>query len=278
MATLSPCQTRVKPMFFHLIQVPPPPSTPDTVTDWFYSQALDSFSHKEEPRKDAQSAKSTKSSRKNAEIIGVRGPKAKFQHPWAACPPFSHSYPFPNSGGSEGKESICNASTRFWFLCWEDPLDKGMATHSSILAWRILWTEEPHGYSPWGHRVGHDWVTNTFTSLTKSPQVLNLDLCEFKKKYIPVICDQFSVLGLPGILVLFLHLRKSFKKTNKEIFHLMTLPPNKATCFCRYFLFQPSFLLENGHIIYDQPKLWMQSQFYKKAGILNPFCYRRGIN
>ena len=34
----------------------------------------------------------------------------------------------------------------------EDPLEEGMATHSSILAWRILWTEEPGGYSPWGHK------------------------------------------------------------------------------------------------------------------------------
>ena len=33
----------------------------------------------------------------------------------------------------------------------EDPLEKGMATHSSILAWRIPWTEDP-GYSPWGHK------------------------------------------------------------------------------------------------------------------------------
>ena len=32
----------------------------------------------------------------------------------------------------------------------EDPLEKGMATHSSILAWRIPWTEELMGYSPWG--------------------------------------------------------------------------------------------------------------------------------
>ena len=31
----------------------------------------------------------------------------------------------------------------------EDPLEKGMATHSSILAWRIPWTEEPGCYSPW---------------------------------------------------------------------------------------------------------------------------------
>ena len=35
-------------------------------------------------------------------------------------------------------------------LCREDPLKEGMATHSSILAWRIPWTEEPAGCSPWG--------------------------------------------------------------------------------------------------------------------------------
>ena len=34
----------------------------------------------------------------------------------------------------------------------EDPLEKEMATHSSILAWRIPWTEEPGGYSPWGRK------------------------------------------------------------------------------------------------------------------------------
>ena len=37
-------------------------------------------------------------------------------------------------------------------LGWEDPLEKGMAAHSSILAWRILWTEEPGGYSPQGRK------------------------------------------------------------------------------------------------------------------------------
>ena len=35
-------------------------------------------------------------------------------------------------------------------LGWEDPLERVMATHSSILAWRIPWTEEPGGYSPQG--------------------------------------------------------------------------------------------------------------------------------
>ena len=43
----------------------------------------------------------------------------------------------------------------------EDPPEKEMEIHFSILAWRILWTEEPDGYSP--QRVGHGWVTNTFT-------------------------------------------------------------------------------------------------------------------
>ena len=40
---------------------------------------------------------------------------------------------------------------------WEDLLEKEMATHSSILAWRIPWTEEPGGLQPVGlQRVGHD--------------------------------------------------------------------------------------------------------------------------
>ena len=43
----------------------------------------------------------------------------------------------------------------------EDPLDKEMATHSSILAWRIPWTEEPSRLQTMGlQRVGHDWATS----------------------------------------------------------------------------------------------------------------------
>ena len=42
-------------------------------------------------------------------------------------------------------------------LSWEDPLEKEMATHSSIFAWRIPWTEEPGGLQSIGsQRVGHD--------------------------------------------------------------------------------------------------------------------------
>ena len=46
----------------------------------------------------------------------------------------------------------------------EGTLEKGMATHSSVLAWRILWTEEP-GRSFGSQRVRHDWATNSFTFL-----------------------------------------------------------------------------------------------------------------
>ena len=48
-------------------------------------------------------------------------------------------------GGSDCKESACNAGEPGSFPGPGRPLEKGMATHSSILAWRIPWTEEPGG-------------------------------------------------------------------------------------------------------------------------------------
>ena len=51
-------------------------------------------------------------------------------------------------------------------LGWEDPLEEGMATHSSFLAWKIPWTEEPGGYSPWGHKesaITENACTHTIT-------------------------------------------------------------------------------------------------------------------
>ena len=47
--------------------------------------------------------------------------------------------------------------TQIWLLDWEDPLEKGMATHSNSLAWSIPWTEEPGKLQSLGsQRVGHD--------------------------------------------------------------------------------------------------------------------------
>ena len=51
--------------------------------------------------------------------------------------------------------------TRVRSLGQEDPLEKNMATHSSILAWEIPWTEKPDRLQSMGlQRVGHDWATS----------------------------------------------------------------------------------------------------------------------
>ena len=52
-------------------------------------------------------------------------------------------------GGSAGKESACNTEDLGWIPGWKDPLEKGTATHSSILVERIPWTGQ-------SRRVGHD--------------------------------------------------------------------------------------------------------------------------
>ena len=60
-------------------------------------------------------------------------------------------------GGSDGKESACNAGNQLQSLGWEDPLEEGMATDSNFLPGESPWTEEPGGLqSTWSQRVGHD--------------------------------------------------------------------------------------------------------------------------
>ena len=60
-----------------------------------------------------------------------------------------------------GKEPACQyRRCRVWSLGWEDPLEKEMATYSSIPAWEIPWTEKPDGLqSMWLQRIGHDLAT-----------------------------------------------------------------------------------------------------------------------
>ena len=58
--------------------------------------------------------------------------------------------------------------TQIRSLGWEDPLEEGMETHSSILAWEIPWTEEPGGLrSVWSQRVRHDWAHTQLTHTHK---------------------------------------------------------------------------------------------------------------
>ena len=57
-----------------------------------------------------------------------------------------------------GKESACIAGDMGLIPGPDDPLEEGMATHSSILAWRLLWPEEPGGLQSIGsHRIRHNW-------------------------------------------------------------------------------------------------------------------------
>ena len=68
---------------------------------------------------------------------------------WASL---SFSLGFP--GGSDGKESACNVGDLGAIPGLERSPGEGNRgpAHSRILAWRITWTEEPGGYSPWGHK------------------------------------------------------------------------------------------------------------------------------
>ena len=70
-----------------------------------------------------------------------------------------------------GKESVCNAGNPGLILGQEDPLEEEMATHFSILAWKIPWTEEPGGlHSKGWQRVRYDWAN------TKHPHAYNMNL------------------------------------------------------------------------------------------------------
>ena len=63
--------------------------------------------------------------------------------------------------------------TQVWSLSQEVSLEKEMATHSSILAWEIPWTEDPGGLQSVGpQRVRHNWVTNTLMNIRETHFVL----------------------------------------------------------------------------------------------------------
>ena len=78
--------------------------------------------------------------------------------------------------------------TRVWALNWKNPLEKGMATHSSILAWRIPWTEKPGGLQSMElQRVGQDWVTKHVCILYEKAPWPDAALCWGKNALLPVL-------------------------------------------------------------------------------------------
>ena len=81
-------------------------------------------------------------------------------------------------GGSDGKESSCNAGVLGLILGWEDPLEEGMATH------QYSCLEIPHGhrslevYSPWGHKESDvtEWLSTAQYACSKGSE---LTLCGY---------------------------------------------------------------------------------------------------
>ena len=78
-------------------------------------------------------------------------------------------------------------------LGWEDPLEKEKATHSSTLAWKTLWTEEPGGLQSMGsQRVGHDWATSFSVFSYFLPSVGGFFTLELQSCYLTWKCRQLG--------------------------------------------------------------------------------------
>ena len=61
---------------------------------------------------------------------------------------------FPGGSGVKNPPAVKELQETVLSLGWEDPLEEGLATHSSVLAWRIPWTEEPGGLQSIGSQSG----------------------------------------------------------------------------------------------------------------------------
>ena len=99
--------------------------------------------------------------------------------------------------------------TWVWSLGWEDSLEKGMATHSSIIAWRIPWTEEPGKLQSMElQRVRHDWATNTHNMKDTMKGISGVEECVFNitKQHLPALVKQFEETSRSASVIKFLKL------------------------------------------------------------------------
>ena len=107
---------------------------------------------------------------------------------------------------------ICLQCGRPGFNLWvrKTPLEKGLATHSSIFVWRIPWREQPDQLQSMGlQRVGHDWETNTF--FVKKINVISIIFFNLRISSFPSLSSFFYFLPLWGN-----HLRNSEILGGKE--------------------------------------------------------------
>ena len=150
-------------------------------------------------------------------------------------------------GSSDSKASACNAGE---FDPWvrslgrEDPLEKEMATHSSTLAWRIPWTEEPGRLQPTGsQRVGHDWATSLVTLLHPARFLYLLMIWGFipslkkslKTLFEMAACD-FQAINTP--ITESAQRRGSLSSVSPEASSWWNLPGHTTRTFCRWMSFE----------------------------------------
>ena len=134
--------------------------------------------------------------------------------------------------------------TRLQSLSWEDPLEKGMATHSSILAWRIPRTEEPGGLQSMVlYRVGHDWSDLACTRLLKELCIAWISLLFKVYFYLLYVCCKKQAIVETDYS--WFHLPTMYCKNNqvylkRNILHVATIGAH--CCFWFFFVLSyPSF-------------------------------------
>ena len=107
-----------------------------------------------------------------------------------------------NKAAQRLKNLPAEQATQVRSLGWEDTLKKGMATHSSILAWWIPWTEETGGLQSMGSQsVGHDWITNTFIIIRQTCIEQSMWPLPLRKASLVVInlkCTEMGLLWQPS--------------------------------------------------------------------------------
>ena len=122
-------------------------------------------------------------------------------------------------------QMVKNLPTQARSLGWEDPLEKGMATHSSICAWRISWTEEPGGLqSTRLNRVGHDWSNLAQMHTILIVNYLDLLLWRYFEHFIP------RVTGENPLIKTFLYILSYFQ--SKLLFFTVLLLLISLTTLC----------------------------------------------
>ena len=140
---------------------------------------------------------------------------------------------------------------------WEDPLEEEMANHSSILAWRIPWTEEPGGPQSIGlQRVGHDWsdLAHTHTYATRAPSI-------FRARFPLVSVQELSHVRLsvtPWTVTLQTFLSFTVSQNLLKLTSIKSVMPFNHLILCHPFLLLPS--------IFPSVGVFPMSQFFTSGG------------